>query len=141
MPLLNLSKKKFFPLKCAVVSLGLCVSLATAGAQTNEDETEDLSAAIEQARNYCEAIADQAKDTRIAWQMRALFDVERQMTSKISELDAKIAELRSWVKRRDDILRRAEGHVLISMPICARMPLHSSSPRWMTKPQSQFSCR
>ncbi|GHB18564.1 hypothetical protein GCM10007094_02910 [Pseudovibrio japonicus] len=112
MPLLKLSKKKFFPLKCAVVSLGLCVSLATASAQTSEEETQDLSAAIEQARNYCEAIADQAKDTRIAWQMRALFDVEHQMTSKISELDAKIAELRSWVKRRDDILRRAEGHVV-----------------------------
>lgn len=112
MPLLKLSKKKFFPLKCAAASLGLCMSLVSASAQTNETETEELTIAIEQAKNYCEAIADQAKDARIAWQMRALFDVEHQMKAKITELDAKIAELRMWVKRRDEILQRAEGHVV-----------------------------
>ncbi|AEV37116.1 hypothetical protein PSE_2608 [Pseudovibrio sp. FO-BEG1] len=94
------------------MSLGLCMSLASASAQKAETKTEDLSAAIEQAKNYCEAIADQAKDARIAWQMRALFDVEHQMKAKITELDAKIAELRSWVQRRDEILQRAEGHVV-----------------------------
>ncbi|WP_208997930.1 MotE family protein [Pseudovibrio sp. FO-BEG1] len=88
------------------------MSLASASAQKAETKTEDLSAAIEQAKNYCEAIADQAKDARIAWQMRALFDVEHQMKAKITELDAKIAELRSWVQRRDEILQRAEGHVV-----------------------------
>ncbi len=112
MPPLKLSEKKFFPLKCAAVYLGLCMSFVNAVAQTNDTGAEELNAAIEQARNYCEAIADQAKDARIAWQMRALFDVEHQMKTRITELEAKIAELRGWVKRRDEILQRAEGHVV-----------------------------
>ncbi len=112
MPLLKLFEKNFIPLKCAIVTVGLCLPLTGVNAQTSVEATEDLSAALAQARNYCQAIADEAKDARIAWQMRALFDVERQMNEKISELDAKIAELRSWVKRRDEILQRAEGHVV-----------------------------
>ncbi|SDQ92589.1 MotE family protein [Pseudovibrio sp. Tun.PSC04-5.I4] len=112
MPVLMLSTKKFSPLMCAVASVGFCMLLATAQAQDAEPEVEDLTTAIEQAKNYCEAVADQAKEARIAWQMRALFDVEQQMKAKIAELDVKISELRSWVKRRDDILRRAEGHVV-----------------------------
>ncbi|KZL08453.1 hypothetical protein PsAD2_04122 [Pseudovibrio axinellae] len=112
MPLLKLSKKKILPLKCAAVSLGLCISVANVQAQSNSDEVDDLEAAIELAKNYCEAIADQSADARIAWQMRALFDVEHQMKAKIAVLDAKVAELRSWVKRRDEILQRAEGHVV-----------------------------
>lgn len=114
MTLLNASGKRRFALRSSSVVAACMISVWGAAAQEAEPvpTQEQLAEAVEQAKRYCEAVADQSKDARIAWQMRALFDVERQMKVKVEELDAKIAELRSWVKKRDDILTKAEGHVV-----------------------------
>ncbi len=59
------------------------------------------------ARGYCVSISGSASDTRNAQQMAKLTDMERQITQRIAALEAKTAEYKSWVERRDDILKRA----------------------------------
>ncbi|WP_208976199.1 MotE family protein [Polycladidibacter stylochi] len=77
-----------------------------------EVEKELIHQAVKDAQNYCKTTAESATDARIEWQMRALFDVEKRMHDKMTALDAKIAELKKWVTKRDEILKRSEGHVV-----------------------------
>lgn len=64
------------------------------------------------ARGYCVSISGSASDTRNAQQMAKLADMERQITQRIAALEAKTAEYKSWVERRDNILQRATSSLL-----------------------------
>jgi flagellar motility protein MotE (MotC chaperone) len=59
------------------------------------------------ARRYCVAIADTAADARIAWQKAKLAEVEQQIGKRIAALEAKTAEYKSWLERREEFSRRA----------------------------------
>ncbi len=85
--------------------------------------------AIAAAQSYCRNTAAEASDARLAWQMRALFNVETRMQEKIVELDEKIEELRKWVEMRDDILKRSEGHVV---QIYANMRAEAAAEQLLT---------
>ncbi|MTI16928.1 hypothetical protein E1162_06720 [Rhodobacteraceae bacterium RKSG542] len=68
--------------------------------------------AVNEAKAYCDSVANSASDTRLQWQMRAIFAAKEEMDAKLKALEEKTAELQHWVKKRDEILRRAEGHVV-----------------------------
>lgn len=87
-------------------------SVASLAQETQEPVDEVTKQAIEDALNYCENVSEDAEAIRMKWQMRAMFDAEEQMNAKIAQLDEKVAELREWVERREQILQRAEGHVV-----------------------------
>lgn len=58
------------------------------------------------ARGYCVSIADVAADARIAWQKSKLVELEKQVGERIAALEAKTAEYKAWVERRDQFLKR-----------------------------------
>jgi len=59
------------------------------------------------ARGYCAGIANSAAEARIALQKAKLADMEQQIGRRIATLEAKSAEYKSWVERRDEFLKRA----------------------------------
>lgn len=56
---------------------------------------------------YCANIAAAASDARVAWQTGKLNELEARIRGRIAELEAKTAELRAWVAKRDDMEKRA----------------------------------
>ena len=59
------------------------------------------------ARGYCAGIANSAAEARIALQKAKLAEMEQQIGRRIATLEAKSAEYKSWVERRDEFLKRA----------------------------------
>lgn len=59
------------------------------------------------ARGYCVNIASAAADARTAMQMAKLAQVEKEIGKRIASLEAKSAEYKAWVERRDEFLKRA----------------------------------
>lgn len=59
------------------------------------------------ARGYCVNIASAAADARVALQRAKLAEAERQISNRIAVLEAKSAEYKAWVERRDMFLTRA----------------------------------
>jgi len=57
--------------------------------------------------SYCGSIAASAASTRLAWQEERVRTLQAEMVVKIAELDAKEAEVRDWVVRREQLLAKA----------------------------------
>ena len=57
--------------------------------------------------NFCGAIAASAASTRLAWQEQRIGALQAAMIVKIAELDAKEAEVRDWVMKREQLLAKA----------------------------------
>jgi len=62
--------------------------------------------------NFCGAVATSAAATRLAWQEERVKALQAQMVIKIAELDAKEAEVRDWVQKREELLARANGSLI-----------------------------
>lgn len=60
---------------------------------------------------YCTNIATAAADARFLWQQKQLLETEEQVKNRIADLEAKIAEYRKWLARRDEFSRKAQGSV------------------------------
>ena len=84
-------------------TLALAASLMVAGGAAlagTEATAPDIKA-------YCANIAVAASDARIAWNTGKLNELETRIKARIRDLDAKTAELRGWVEKRQDIEKRA----------------------------------
>jgi flagellar motility protein MotE (MotC chaperone) len=64
------------------------------------------------AENFCAAVAASAASTRLAWQEARVKALQADMIVKIAELDAKVAEVRDWVARREKLLDRASESLI-----------------------------
>jgi len=64
------------------------------------------------ARGYCAGIANSAAEARIALQKGKLVELEQQIGRRIATLEAKSAEYKSWVERRDEFLKRATNSLV-----------------------------
>ncbi len=62
-------------------------------------------------QQYCTNIATAAADARFVWQQQQLLETEEQVKARIADLEAKIADYRQWLARRDDFSRKAEASV------------------------------
>jgi flagellar motility protein MotE (MotC chaperone) len=58
-------------------------------------------------RKYCTNIAAAATDARFAWQSKKLQELESQIQSRIAELDAKQAELKSLLDKHEAVAKQA----------------------------------
>ena len=58
-------------------------------------------------KRYCTSIAVAASDARFAYQTSKLAEVETRIKARVEELDAKAAEVRGWIERRDAIEKKA----------------------------------
>jgi flagellar motility protein MotE (MotC chaperone) len=70
---------------------------------TVDGQGSDLS------RGYCVSIAAAAADARTALQMTKLTEMEKRIGQRIALLEAKTAEYKTWMERRDAFLKRATG--------------------------------
>lgn len=70
------------------------------GAVTVQLPSSDL------AHRYCVSIADEAAEARIAWQKAKLAEAEQQIDKRIAALEAKTAEYRTWLERREKFSRK-----------------------------------
>lgn len=57
--------------------------------------------------NFCGAIAASAASTRLAWQEQRIRTLQAALVVKIAELDARAADLRQWVQKREQLLAKA----------------------------------
>ena len=67
---------------------------------------------------FCANIADAAADARFSLQKQALADMEKEIESRIKVLEAKRAEYEEWLRRRNEVLVKADETVV---SIYARM--------------------
>lgn len=58
-------------------------------------------------REYCLGIADKAAEARAAWLTDETKKLQDDVAAKIAELENRTAELKSWVERRQALLRMA----------------------------------
>ena len=62
---------------------------------------------VKGAENFCGAIAASAASLRLAWQEERIRTLQAEMVVRIAELDAKEAEVRDWVWKREQLLAKA----------------------------------
>lgn len=61
---------------------------------------------------YCASIIDTARDARFARQKAAMEAMEKDLETRIAELEAKRAEYEKWLTRREEFLRKADESVI-----------------------------
>jgi flagellar motility protein MotE (MotC chaperone) len=61
---------------------------------------------------YCTNIADAAADARFAWQKQTLAALEKEIEERIKVLEQKRAEYEEWLRRRNDLLAKADESVV-----------------------------
>jgi flagellar motility protein MotE (MotC chaperone) len=118
----------------AAVALLLCLPVPARGqeVQLNGQKAAlglitgslDKAPPLGDPQRYCANVADAAADARFAWQAKTIADLEAEIDKRIQELEAKRAEYEGWLKQRDEILRKAEDHMV---DIYARMRPESAA--------------
>lgn len=75
----------------------------------------DQSVWAQDAKNnqYCANIADAASDARFALQRQALADMEKEIEGRIKVLEAKRAEYEEWLRRRNEVLEKADETIVL----------------------------
>lgn len=61
---------------------------------------------------YCDNVAPLAAEARIAWQTKRLTELDSQIRQRIADLDAKEAEARDWVTKRQTMMNAASEDVV-----------------------------
>lgn len=80
----------------------------TVSARTGDASDDPLSGENNaNARKYCANITAAATDARFAWQSKKLLELETKIKTRIAELDAKEAELKSVLERREAFSKKA----------------------------------
>jgi flagellar motility protein MotE (MotC chaperone) len=101
---------------------GLCVaivatSVATRALPQDLKKPDGEAAKVEQdagdsVGHFCANIAPAVGEARIAWQMKRLGELDEQIKKRIAELEAKEAEARDWVSKREDMLKKADDDIV-----------------------------
>lgn len=64
------------------------------------------------AETFCVGVASSAAATRLSWQEERIKILQARMVAKIVELEGKEAEVRDWVRKREDLLSRANDSLI-----------------------------
>ncbi len=64
------------------------------------------------AQQYCEAIRDKAVETRLAVQFANLESLAKEIDSRIKQLEARSAELKGWMSKRDAFSQQATAQLI-----------------------------
>ena len=67
-----------------------------------------VAAPPSEAQQYCSSIAAAAIDAQAAWQATRLIELDQQLKQRVAELEAKRAEYKDWLAKREEALRKAE---------------------------------
>jgi flagellar motility protein MotE (MotC chaperone) len=97
------------PVRLVAVVAGLW---AVGGASAIGGQTASEPAASPEIRKFCTNIAVAAGDARFAWQTGKLNELETRIKARIQDLDAKEAEVRGWIEKRDAIEKQASDKLV-----------------------------
>jgi flagellar motility protein MotE (MotC chaperone) len=108
--------------KSGLFFAGICAVIFTASASTRA-LSQDLKKLDSEAAKvepdigdsvgrYCSNIAPAVGEARVAWQMKRLEELDGQIKNRIAELEAKEAEARDWVNKREDMLKKADDDIV-----------------------------
>jgi flagellar motility protein MotE (MotC chaperone) len=100
--------------------------VATAGERQGAESGGPIIPDTGLAQSYCINIADAAADARIAWQKAKLEKAEQELRKRIAALEAKEAEYKVWLKRRDEFSEKANETLV---QIYARMEPDAAAPQ------------
>ncbi len=102
-----------------LASLGAIILIAgmSAGGAHAQNDAKPKSAAPaadnrDSVSRYCDNAAPVAAEARIAWQSKKLSELEGQLKQRIADLDAKEAEAREWVAKREAMMSAASDDVV-----------------------------
>ncbi len=78
-----------------------------------ESQAQQQAPAVETSRDdnalaYCRNIASAASDARFTRQAQALAAMEKEIETRIAQLEAKRAEYQDWLQRRESFLKKAD---------------------------------
>lgn len=82
------------------------------GASRSQDTRKPDAEAGDGVQQYCGNVANFAADARIAWQMKRLDELQTQVKQRIAELEAREAESKEWVEKREELMKKAEDGVV-----------------------------
>ncbi len=105
-------------LKTLLLGTFFAALLATVPMRAESQEPQDLNASKAEAEtgdavgHYCSNIAPVAIESRIAWQIKRLAELDALLKQRIAELDAKEAEAREWVNKREEMLKKADDDIV-----------------------------
>jgi len=86
--------------------LGAALICALAGSAVAQEKEEAKGS------TYCANIADAAADARFALQKEALAKMEKEIEARLKILEAKRAEYEEWLRRRNEVLQKADETVV-----------------------------
>lgn len=114
-----------FSTRCSlylVAAIGFAsVSVAEVGSDPNKAETGkpvDAKAQASDIQRFCANNGAAVADARISWQTARLADLDAQIRQRIQDLEARQLEYVAWLRKRDEVMRRAVESVVA---IYARM--------------------
>ena len=85
------------------------LALATSASAQNPDKP---SATDSEIARYCGALAPSAREARVAFQLRKLADLEREVRDAVDKLEAKEMATREWVTKRETMMKSATEDVV-----------------------------
>ncbi len=88
--------------------LGLLVALPSADAQEQVRDTTGLTSENE-VQQYCNNIADAARDRRYALQKQDLEKLQGEINDRIAIMETRKAEYEDWIGRRNEFMKQAEN--------------------------------
>jgi len=97
--------KAFQPMALAACVLAGAALYQAAWAQDAKPDAKN--------NQYCANIADAASDARFALQKQALADMEKEIESRIKVLESKRAEYEEWLRRRNEVLEKADETIVL----------------------------
>jgi len=89
------------------VTIGAVLASLASGAAVAQEK-----AAETKGSNYCANIADAAADARFALQKAELANMEKEIEGRLKILEAKRAEYEEWLRRRNEVLEKADETVV-----------------------------
>jgi flagellar motility protein MotE (MotC chaperone) len=95
-------------LRPMVLAAGLLIGTAAHHAVLAQEVKAEAKAG-----QYCTNIADAASDARFALQKQALADMEKEIEGRIKVLEAKRAEYEEWLRRRNEVLAKADETIVL----------------------------
>lgn len=75
-------------------------------------ETLPINEELDPVRAYCTNIRDKAADARAAAQAKQLTDLQQKLEQKIKELEAREAEVKTWVDKQQQIREAATSSLV-----------------------------
>ncbi|HEY1943960.1 MAG TPA: hypothetical protein VGH40_17755 [Roseiarcus sp.] len=132
MPLLV---NRFVAIAAIIALAGISASgaLAQNDAKAKSATSAPAAGSVDGVSRYCANVAPVAAEARIAWQTKRMSELEAQLKQRVDELDAKEAEARDWVAKRETMMNTATDDVVA---IYAKMDPQAAAAQMATMDES-----